>query len=64
MLCVIGGPNPGGNGGTGGGVGAGCGCGCCCIGCLFLTGGSVAKTSRRMDKRSTIVDLYNSMVST
>ena len=58
------GPNPGGNGGTGGGVGI-CDCGGCggICSCLYLTGGSVAKTSRRIDRRSRIVDLYRCIVS-
>ena len=51
---VVAGPKPGGNGGIGGGVGmenGGCG-----AGCLYFTGGSVAKTSRRINSRSTRVD--------
>ena len=51
---LVAGPRPSGNGGTGGGVGmdsGGCG-----AGFLYFTGGSVAKTSRRMNSRSTRVD--------
>lgn len=51
----------GGRGGRGGGVStclvdsAGLGSTC---GCLYLTGGSLAKTFPRMDRKSTIDDLW------
>lgn len=46
---------PGGGGGIGGGIAAGCmrGAFCCC---LDMTGGSFAKISRRMARKSSIFD--------
>ena len=54
--------NSGGRGGTAGGVDR-CwetgGPATCC--CLEMTGGSLAKTDRRMDKKSTIVDRWSNI---
>lgn len=46
----------GGNGGGVGGVGPRSGCGCWNICWLYRTGGSLAKTSWRIDSRSEIVE--------
>lgn len=63
-------PSSGGNGGTGGGaefdwpIGGrpvgGCCCCCCCRCCFAMTGGSLAKTSRRIERNSRRVDLDES----
>jgi hypothetical protein len=48
----------GGRGGTGGGIDVGC-VGKGVRGCLDTTGGSLAKTSRRIAKKSRIFDFYS-----